>query len=314
MAALVLAVSANSRAASLQRRDLPAEPSWLIHLDCDALRPTSIGQFVLSELDKPKTQEQLASFQSVFNLDPRTQLHGLTLYSLSGTPEDGVLLVYADFDPERLTALAQGATDHESTTHNQHVIHSWIGQEKRSRKSAASRVYAAIHERRVIFGQRENSVASALDVLDGSAPNLSSTKSYAQMGRESRHCFLQGAARKLEFQDSGPHAAIFRLAKGLRLEMGEAQQQATATLFVEANSDDVAGQIAAVGQGLLALVKLQSEKPEAAKLAEAISLKQDGATVVAKVSMPASTAIELFKADEARKEQKRAARKRARAD
>jgi hypothetical protein len=76
----------------------------------------------------------------------------------------------------------------------------------------------------------------------------------------------------------------------------------------------VAGQIAVVGQGLLALLKLQSEKPEAVKLAESISLKRDGSTVVASLAMPATTAVELYKADAARKAEKRAAARRARAE
>src|SRR5215471_12260753 len=112
LAGLLIAFVHSSSGTPLQRQDVPADPSWIVHLDCDALRPTMIGQFVLSELDKPETQAKLATFQSVFNLDPRTQLHALTLYSVSGVPEDGVLLVYADVDPERLTSLAQGASDH----------------------------------------------------------------------------------------------------------------------------------------------------------------------------------------------------------
>jgi hypothetical protein len=315
--ALWVATTLAAHALSLQRADVPADPNWIVHLDCDALRPTTIGQYVLGELDKPETQAKLAAFQSVFNLDPRTQLHGLTLYSVSGAPEDGVLLVYADFDPEHLTGLAENANDHESTKHNAHVIHNWVGQEKKGRKAAGTRVYAAIQGHRVIFGQREASVADALDVLDGATPNLSSTKTYAQIGMPGNHSFLQAASHKLQLEDSGPHAAIVRLAKSLRLEIGEANKQTIATLTVQASGEDVAGQIAAVGQGLLAILKLQNEKPEATKLAEAIFLKQDGSDVIARLAMPAASAVELIKADAARKEKRRAERaaaKRAHAE
>jgi hypothetical protein len=61
-----------------------------------------------------------------------------------------------------------------------------------------------------------------------------------------------------------------------------------------------------IGQGLVALMKLQRFNPGSARLAEALSLKQEGAGVVATLAMPATEAIELMKADAARKAQKKA--------
>src|SRR5437899_2763290 len=67
----------------LQRSDVAAEPAWLVHVDCDRLRPTVVGQYLMAELDKPEAQARLGAFQAIFNFDPRKQLHGLTLYSPS---------------------------------------------------------------------------------------------------------------------------------------------------------------------------------------------------------------------------------------
>jgi len=85
-------------AAPLQQTDVAASPAWLLHLDADALRPTAVGQYILDEMDKPAARARLAIFQLIFSFDLRTQLHGLTLYGSSPAPEDGVLIVYADFD------------------------------------------------------------------------------------------------------------------------------------------------------------------------------------------------------------------------
>src|SRR4051812_18470514 len=84
-------------AGPLQRADVAADPAWLVHLDCDSLRPTTIGRYVLSEMDKPEAKAKLAAFQSIFSFDLRTQLHGVTLYGATAAPEDGVLVLYADF-------------------------------------------------------------------------------------------------------------------------------------------------------------------------------------------------------------------------
>jgi hypothetical protein len=61
----------------------------VLHLNCDALRPTTIGQYILSEMDKPENKGKVAGFPATFNFDPRTQLHGVTLYGTSARPEDG---------------------------------------------------------------------------------------------------------------------------------------------------------------------------------------------------------------------------------
>jgi hypothetical protein len=307
LAAGLLTAGLTAQTAPLQRGDVAAEPAWLVHVDCDRLRPTVVGQYLLAELDKPEAQARLGAFQAIFNLDPRKQLHGLTLYSASEDAADGVALVYADTDPERLVTLAKGATDYQSTKHKDHVIHNWIDDKRTGHDGDGARTYAAIHSAHlVVFGQHKAPVAAALDVLDRTAPNLSTGKAFPQMGASGNTSFLQAAARKLDIPSSEPNAALLRLSKVAHLQIGEAQKQVTATLSVEANDEEVAKQMASVGQGLVGLLKLQQEKPQSVKLAEAISLKQDGAGVVATLAMPADDVVELMKAGAPKKAEKRA--------
>jgi hypothetical protein len=110
----------------------------------------------------------------------------------------------------------------------------------------------------------------------------------------------------MDLPDSTPNAALFRLAKSARLEIGEAQGQLTATLNLEAGSEEVATQMALVGQGLVALTKLQKDNAGSVKLAEGLSLKQDGSGVVVSLTVPTAGAIDLMKADAARKAEKKA--------
>jgi len=294
-------------AGPLKRADIAAQAIWVVHVDCDILRPTTIGQFLLTELSKPEVQDKFAAFQSIFSFDPRKQLHGLTLYSSGSAPEDGVLLFYADFDPERLAILARAANGYLSVTNHQHVIHAWIDDHKKAKDGVKPLVYAAIQgSRLIIFGQRQTAVAKALDVLDYTTPNLSSTQSFPEMGTPTDTSFLQAAANKLDLPGSDPNAAIFRLSKMVRLQIGEPQGRLTATLTLDANDEEVAGQMASVGQGLLALVKLQQDKSGAAKLAEGLSLEQKGTSVVTSFGLPAEDVVNSLKADAAKKAEKKA--------
>jgi hypothetical protein len=303
----LIAATITAPSAPLQRSDVAAEPAWVLHVDCDALRPTSIGQFLLTEMEKPDAQAKFAVFQSIFSFDSRTQLHGLTLYSTGKTPEDGVLLVYADFDPGRLLTLAKAAKDYHSTTYKQQTIHNWIDDKKKAKDDVKPRVYAAMQDGHiVVFAQQETRVEHALDVLNRAAPNLAGSGVFPQLGASGSTSIVQAAARKLDIPDSTPNAALFRLAKSARLDIGEAQGQLKATLKLEAGSEEVAMQMALVGQGLVALMKLQKDASGAVKLADGLSLKQDGASVVATLTVPTAGAIELMKADAAKKAEKKA--------
>jgi hypothetical protein len=304
---LLAAGALTTSAGPLQRADLPADPAWVLHVDCDALRPSTIGQYLLSELEKPDAQEQFAAIQAIFSFDPRTQLHGLTLFSAGTTPADGVLLAHADIDPDRLIVLAKAAKDYQTTTHNGLVIHSWIDDKKPAVNDVKPRTYAALFNRNVIvFGQKESTVAQTLDVLARKVPSLAADSAFAQLCAGGDNSFVQAMARKIELPNNDPNAAVFRLAKLIRLKIGEASRQITASLVLEANDDQIANQITSIVQGLTSLLKLQDKKPEAAKLANALTIHQSGVSVTVNLSLPADDVVGMMKADAAKKALKNA--------
>jgi hypothetical protein len=239
----------------------------------------------------------------MFRFDLKTQLHGLTLYGMGQSPEQGVLLVYADFDADHLSTLAKGANEYKSAEHNRHMIHSWIDDSRKFRHGGDGRTYAATQgSRLLIFGQSETVVAKALDVLDQSAANLSASKAFPVP--EGGSSFFVAAAQNLKLGDSDPHAAVFRLSKTIRVEVGEEQKRLNASLQLIASDEEVAKQIASVVQGLISLIKLQKEHPEANKLAEALTLKQDSVEVLVTLSLSAPDVIDVIKAHHTRQEKK----------
>jgi hypothetical protein len=298
-----------ARATPLQRADVPADLQWVLHLDCDALRPTAVGQYFAAEMDKPESAAKYAGFQSIFNFDLRKQLHGLTLYGSGGHPEEGVLLVYADFEPDRLVTLAKAAEDCHSTSHGKQVIYNWIDDKKQPKDGVKPRIYAAIPNNRVvILGQREEAIARALDVLDQSVPNLAGSTNFAPLSTDAV-TVLEAGALKLDLRAKDPNAALFRLSKMVRLQISETHEQFTGRLVLDAKDEEIAGHMGMIGQGLISLMKLQKENPQLLKLAEGLSLKQTGAAVVVTLAMPGNELVALMKADAARKAAKRSGAK-----
>jgi hypothetical protein len=290
-----------ANAASLQRGDVMADPAWVVHLDLDALRPTAIGQFVLGEMDKPDAKPKLAALQTIIGVDPRTQLHGVTLYGASQKPEGAVLIVYADFDAERLMTLARASKDYQTSEHNKHTISTWIDENKKGKEGGDGRVYATIQGNRVLFGQREERVAAALDVIDGKGSSLAKTTGFPELGMSGSGHFIEAAARKMEVPDSDPNAAILKMSKSLQLVVGVKQKQIEGALTLNAESAEVAGHVLSVAQGLTALMKLQTNKPEAVKLANAIVIKQDGSSVLGTINLSTDDVLEALKATQEKK-------------
>lgn len=292
-------------AAPLQRADVAAEPAWFVHIDFDGFRPTTMGQFILAEMDKPETKAKLAIFQSVFSFDLRTQLHGATLYGTSSNPEDGVLIVYADFDPDKLVTLANAAHDHQIIEHGKHNIHTWIDDNKKHKDDGTHRVYAAINGKRVIFGQRESAVESALLVLDGTTPNLGSGDLFSELGKRGTANFIEGAARKLDVQGSDPKASMLKFSKTVELVLNEKEKQVQGKLTLEADNQDVASHLLSIAQGVVALMKFDDSKPDTVKFANAINITQEGARVIGTITLPSSQLVEMIKHGEEKKKEKK---------
>jgi hypothetical protein len=260
-------------------------------VDCDALRASSVGQSILSE---PEVEDKLVAVGAIFDFDISKQLHGLTIYTTEGHPKDGVLIVYADFDPNRLLILAKAADGFQSVTNGSHVIYSWLDDKKKAKDGERPRLCGAILGHRVIFGQIESHLAEALDVMDGHAPAFSSTKGLPGPD-PGESILLQGELLKFEFDSDDDKAAVFKMSKSVRVKLSEVANNMTASVRLEAPDAETATKIASIAQGLLALLELQKSDTNVLKLANAIVIKQDGPAVGLKLSEPSSALIDMIK-------------------
>ena len=281
-----------SWAGPLRSSDVPENVAWFAHVDCDALRDNALGKFMLAEMNKPDNQSKLAVVTAIIDVDFRTQIHGLTLYAQTDFPKQPVLIVYGEFDTNRLITLAKGANEYESTQHEQHTIHSWLDQKRKMPDGSPAHVYAALPgTNMIIFGPREKAVADVLDVLDNKAANLSNNKSYSQILKSSEPgTFLQAVGRKL---DLPPAAAD--LASHARLQVRESNEELIAQFGIGSRSEAVATNMLSIAQGITGLIKLQEKRPAVAKLAEKATLKQDGAEVLLTIVAPSEQVIEMLK-------------------
>src|SRR5208337_4499468 len=166
----------------------------------------------------------------------------------------------------------------QSATNGSHVIYSWLDDKKKAKDGERPRVCGAILGHRVIFGQNDAHLAEALEVMDGNGPALSGRKGLPEP-EPGESILAQGELLKFDVDSDDQKAAILKMSKSVRVKLSEAANNMTATVRAEALDADTATNIANIAQGLLSILRLQKADANALKLANAIVIKQDGATV-----------------------------------
>ncbi len=301
-AGCLISALAPSFAEPLQRNAVVSEAAWVLHVDVDALRSTAVGKQILTQLETLEEQAKFLVYKMILSFDPRRALHGVTLYGTSAAPEEGVALVYADFDPPHLTRLAEMAEDHRSTTNRQRVVHNWIDAKRREKEGGEPRTYAAIHGKVVIFGQKEQRVVETLNVLDGLKPSLKPGALLTKPASAGESLIIEGAAKKLDLKGSEPHAAILKQAKSISLTVAEKGGHVVGTMGLDAADEEAGKNMAALARGLVALLALQKDKPETVKFAQGLSVVEDGARTLVKLSLPSEEVIKAMQAKAAQKD------------
>ena len=303
--AAVMASAAVAFAAPLNPKDIAADSVTLLHVDCDAIRASTIGQWLLSE---PAVQDKLASLGATFDVDLTNQLHGITYYTTAGNSNDGVMVIAADFEADHLLTKAQDLSDFSSATNGSHVIYSWVDEHWKRRLGKSARVYGAISGHHVVYGQNESRLEDALDVLEGTKPNSEAGKEplYIKPGQQ---ILLEALILKVDFPNARGPAAILQMCKSIYLKVSEANSNTTAAIHLETADDDTATQVNTMFQGFLGMLKMQADDPNAAKFANSITITRTNLEVGLTISMPSSEMIEVMKSGQEKAKQKRSNRR-----
>jgi hypothetical protein len=83
--------------------------------------------------------------------------------------------------------------------------------------------------------------------------------------------------------------------------MGEAQQTFQGAVTLVTDGPDVAAPVAAIVNGVAALMKLDKGNPDSVAIANALTVTQNGPQVLVSLTLPADRVVEIMKADAARK-------------
>lgn len=251
-----LLVAALATAASAEPVDLArvsAKAVWMMHFDMDACRESTVVKRMYERAVKmhPQLEGMMGMAVGMMGMDPRKDLHDVTVYGLDTDKRNAVMIVHADVRRELLERMVDKARDHKTMKHRDYTLHSWT--HKGWKGHDGETVVGAFYKDDVmVFARSADRVEMALDVLDGRSERVGDDSPLA--GRVLPGSILVGRASAVDPDTKCP---VLRQGKGFRVAMGESEGKSFYRALLSMESAEAAGQAEDVVEGLVALGSLR---------------------------------------------------------
>jgi hypothetical protein len=278
-------------ASPLERKEVPADAKWLLHLDVDALRETTVGKYIFSEVLDKKLNDAKKAFPLIGVLVGNIQ--SLTAYGNETTRHDrnGVLLIKTDAESEKkletllqagMAGVTQGFTVEKLDIKDADVY-----------KVNKDLFVHPLHNGRLLVGKSQSELEKARQVLATGAGSLSESKAFTGFGNTEHGFFLVGIAEGLgESAKMFPQAKILQMAEGGQLSVGEKEEKLNFRLALKSRDQESCNQMQQVIQGLIALVSLtQSDNKELNSFIQTLKIDKGENLLKINLSFPVSDAI-----------------------
>jgi len=276
LAALLLLLAAAAPAALAKPLDLDrvsAKAVWLMHADMDAARGSSVMTRMYERAVKKHAQLEtmLAMGAKMMGMDPRKDLHDVTLYGLDTDKKNAVMIVHADANREFLEKMVEKARDHETMKHRDYTLHKWRHQGWKGR--GGETVFGAFHRDDVmVFARSADRVQMALDVLDDKAESAGPDGPLA--GRTRPGSILVARAAKVDPDTKCP---VLRQGEGFRVALGENDGRSFYRARLDMESAEAAKLAEDVADGFAATAVLGLGKEKGVmKLVDGLETMTDG--------------------------------------
>jgi len=287
-------------AGAFKPTDVPADAKWVVHLDVDAARKSSIAQTIQDRLmQRDDVKQGVSDIETLTGVQVPDDVSDVTLYGSEFGEKNNIVLMSGKFDRRRILGVVSLSPQYTSTKHGAHEVVSWEDKGQIN--------YGGFHgERRLIIARSKENVVHALDVLDQKVETL---KGVSDFGIDAKDATVSPASAMLyvggmnlgDLPGVADASPLFQQAKSAVVLLGEEGGQAYMKGLVKAVDADKAEQMARAAEGLRSLVQLgasQREADRSAKLTNELlqTLKIDRVdeAVVLDWKAPAQTVMDLL--------------------
>ena len=238
---------------------VPADAVWMMHLDMDAARESTVVRrtYERAMAMHPHAEGMIAMVKGMTGMDPRKDPHDVTVYGRDTDKRNAVMVVRAKANREFLEKMVEKARDHRTMEHAGRTLHSWT---QRGRKGGTGETVVGAFQAddRMVFARSADAVKMALDVLDGSKA------AYAAgplAGGVKPGSILVARAAAIDPDTKCP---VLRQGRGYRVAAGEDGGRSFYRAKLDMKSAAAAGLTEDVVEGFEAVVKLRWEGDDVA--------------------------------------------------
>jgi hypothetical protein len=290
---LILLFSVSAWAGPLDSSDVSSSARWVIHVDAQAFWASQFGTQIKQVVDSNDVRAKIDAMKQLFGSDVTADIHSVTLYGADGDDKRAVALVKGKMNPKKLISMAVLTPRYEKIQVGELQIHKWGGDDGKQK----IQYMGFVSDHTLVLSQTRSTVEKALDVLAGKADSVEGTERFKALNRAPDNAFVVVCAEELADITKGQaHAAMLQRSSMMAFIMGEKNGFLNTTLQLETESSESAGQIEAMGRGILAMVQFQETKiPQAKSLVQACSLKSENKTVEFSFRYPVEKLIAILK-------------------
>ena len=251
--AVLLGISRTAQAEPVNLKQVPADAKWLAHIDVDAVRASTVYQKIEAkcmEMHK-EIAGQLDMARGIIGMDPRKDLHGITMYGKELGKPTGVLIVHAKVDPAPLLRMSVLAPDHKVTKYGAYELHSWVVKCHGHAFPGAG----AFHKSEgIVIASCVEELKAALDLLDGKGASVSSSSLLA--GRVPAGATVMARIAGIADAKLPCKCPLAEQTAAFRFSTGEHNGQSFFRALATMTNPEVVGQLRAVAEGGRALAQL----------------------------------------------------------
>ena len=273
--AAVLALATIGRAEPLDVKKVAADAKWVVHVDVDAMRDSVVLNKAYKkcmEMHK-EAAERMDKLPGMIGMDPRKDLHGITVYGKDLDKRKGVLILHADVNQELLKEKAAKAPDHKVAKCGDYEVHSWT---MKCHKGTQTVNGAFFKPNVMVFASSQDAVEAALAVLAGKSPAITGEDSPLARRTLPGSMFIARAVAV----DPKTRCPVLKQADSYRIALGENDGKSFYRAQLNMKSTEAVAQVKAITEGFRAILSLnKGMDADVLKLVDGLKVAGEGKTL-----------------------------------
>lgn len=289
----VIAASAAVFAGPLEKGKIASDAKWIVHVDCEGLRNSALGTYVMDELVKPQLEQndQLKHANLSMNV---SNIMSITAYgpAFDKGPE-GVLIVTTTADPKKDLDTVAGMFLAAAGTNAPFLL---VEKDPLPLYTFGNQVYFAPAGHTLFVAKSRDQILRANDIIQKKGESLAKSSNFKDL-REPPKTFFYAAVADGFTGTMGipPQAQILKEAIGGQISLGEREHNVFVNLVFQGKDDMATTRIQQVLQGLVALASLSQQDEEITRLAGGTKIASEGTSVQVNLEYPVDKTIQKIR-------------------